>query len=263
MSCTDDGSPATEQVGESPPPLTSAQVRADPSEQARTLEEPLSRLTRAQSAFLGAQQANPEAPKSETPLTTIVGLIALIAGYLYFTGWCYAFYYYSTFGIPLQAISVPREYFVASAFEAMVVAPLRTALVLIPAALALFACSRLGKPLLGTMITCLTLVALFPGLCWLARASARVDVLGLRARDGTVPITVRLKPEAARRAPASFRFANRSGRLLLLNENDKSLYVLEQPPPDGGELPMAYVYEIPKENLQLSVATVQNVAAPR
>lgn len=67
-------------------------------------------------------QATPSPPPADEPnvLGKIIGLLGLLAVFLYFTGWVYRWAYFSFFKLEVTTIDLPVESFFIASFQALV-----------------------------------------------------------------------------------------------------------------------------------------------
>ncbi|MFM7712711.1 MAG: hypothetical protein ACKO7A_08280, partial [Microcystis sp.] len=77
--------------------------------------------------------AEPQTTPEYNPLGKLLGVLALLAAGLYFTGWTYRWTYFSFFQLEVTTLNLPGESFYLAAFQTFFGEPLaflRTILVL-------------------------------------------------------------------------------------------------------------------------------------
>jgi hypothetical protein len=92
--------------------------------------------------------AEPQTTPEYNPLGKLLGVLALLAAALYFTGWAYRWTYFSFFQLEVTTLNLPTESFYLAAFQTFFGEPfaiLRTILVLGATTLAILATLHWGQ----------------------------------------------------------------------------------------------------------------------
>lgn len=184
--------------------------------------------------------------------------IFIFAIYSYFTGWVYAYYLFSHFGLSLNAVEIPAYYFFMYAYFALPpfsVVNVGLGVVIGAVAVVLL---YLGGRQWFQWLTGVVLLGLFPILFYVARGEAEREATRMRV-DQPHPVTFVLKKEVTALFPKELIKVNQEGRLRMLTETKDRFYVLYQPRGEEAEIPYAYAYGIAKSDIALAKIGVQNV----
>jgi hypothetical protein len=196
-------------------------------------------------------------------LSTMKGLAFFLAAYLYFAGFIYEHYLYSSLGISLGTLDIPFYYVLVYSFT--VIISNRLCIVLVGVAWSTLAILSLAIPKIrrfSSVIIVVLLVALFPILFSLARTTGQSIAAQMRAGEFVKTIKLVLKPDVAAGYPVDFVKANESDALRLITETKDAFYVLQQNVGSGPALPTGSLYRVPKESVVSARVLLETIRKP-
>jgi hypothetical protein len=194
-----------------------------------------------------------EASSSGDPniFSTLRNLVFLLAIYSYFTGWLYAFYFYSQFGISLNSLDTPFYAFFVYSYT--VVTNLIGFLVVIIGSGLIFTFVRLFP---NKFAVVLVAVLFFPAFVYAAQTAAANEAR-LRRIGYATTVAFVFKPDVAKSYSKSFICLNKTRQLKLLTQTKDKYYVFHQPGGEGEGLPFATTYDISRSDVVLVEIDVQ------
>ena len=213
-------------------------------------------------------------------LAKVGELMSLPAAYLFFTGFLYAYYYFSGLGVQTRLVDTPLAFYPVFAFSVLME---NWGLVVVwggaVGLLALLATRGLSW---ATGALLLLILLAFPGCWWMARNRGYYQAALLRNGLDGRHITFDFKREekekptnlgdTARGASnvhsgvsEELLKANAEGQLVLAVETKEVYYVLWQIYPDRGlpELPRARLFMVPREDVSIAAVTLDSVVDMR
>jgi hypothetical protein len=203
---------------------------------------------------------NETSGKSET-LAILRNATVIVAIYLYFTGWVYAYFVYQNhFGVSFSSLEIPVYYFFVYSYTVIDYAflllssylgsdPIALPAVLVFLALNLVFILQSIQANAYKYVLILILISVFPLTFYLARNTA-IDV-AIKMRTGQArKIEFVLKKDSRQTFPRNFLTANKKGNLRLLIQTKERFIVFHQPP--GLLLTSANVYDVPRSEVLLA-----------
>lgn len=216
---------------------------------------------RLRAAMARLQVGSPQFPSL---IGASAAVISVVAAYLYFTGWVFAYFYYKDFGVSLLSLDMPLQYFFTYSYTVLDTGRGVTLVVLLLGAIYMYAAKRLSSAgMIGL------LVAAFPLLFLAARSVSHLESVRTRVA-ADFPVRLLFKnPEHARSTRSADPAASASPplpelidlskdeKLHLLLETKDRLIVFYQPSPIADSISAAYVYSLMRSDLEWSMVVVQ------
>jgi hypothetical protein len=194
--------------------------------------------------------AEPE-PRSTLSLATQV--VALLAFYLYFSGWTYSHALRFHFGLSPSSIETPAYFYIVYAYDVFFTSAVGWLLFLAIAG-GWFAVARLRFIPVAEVVIVFALATLpFPLIS--ALATARADAVYAELRAGHArAVRIFSKDGVARDYSEELRSAADNGQLLLLEQAGSRVFVFTRPEADAnGAFPRARLYSLPAADVIVSV----------
>ena len=181
-----------------------------------------------------------------------IGLLTLAAAYSYFAGWVYAYYFYDSFGMRLQTLELPYQYFFAYSYP--VFSSWRALVAIGFFAGVCWICTRSGRGRIGFIAA---FVALFPVLFVAARRTATLGALDERNHPtNTISLSFR-DPACLRGLPELEKASRISDGMHLLLDTKERIIVFYQPTPIAGQTTAVYVFSIQWKDLYGTMTTLR------
>jgi hypothetical protein len=201
-----------------------------------------------------------DAPDTRGALANVRDALFALMAYVVFASFVYVRLLYSHFGIPVNQLEVPFNELPFYAYNVLAsVSFLVVAAGLLVLLGLVWGMARLAiRP---ALYTCALLM--FPILYHAASIVATETAVAMRTGRYVKTITLVLEPDALSSYPEEFVQANAEEGLTLIVETPHSFFVLAQPEASDGELPMAALYEVPREKVRMAVLSLANVAVRR
>ena len=182
----------------------------------------------------------------DTVLSFLKNVILVIAVYAYFVGWTYAFYFYSYFGLSLNAIDIPFYFFIIYSYN--IFYNYIALLIIVVTVVLIYLLTTIYA---NKWLLMLVLVALFPALFYMSYKVAVKDAEEIRT--GVVEskkVYFVLKKDIAKYYPKGFSDLN-NYKLKLLTQTKDGFYVFHQPPMRtvGNDLVSGFTYYIPRDDV--------------
>lgn len=178
-------------------------------------------------------------------LSILKDLTFLIAIYLYFMGWIYAYYFFQHFGISLVSIDIPFYYFFVYSYTVIsnISISNNTVFLAVVATIIYLFITRYLKKWGAIWILAIILIILlsFPVFFGLAKETGEKKALELR-RGNVDEIIFFFKKDTAKLYPQEFISANNKGELKLIAQTKDLIYVFYQTP--GEALSHGLTYEV-------------------
>lgn len=186
-------------------------------------------------------------------------VVPILAIYLYFAGWVYAYYYFQHFGISLISVDIPLYYFFVYSYSAL------DKWIYVLLSLILL-CNYLYKLTdYMTIIVPILLIICFPLVFYQSQNNAYINAINLRQNSGKRIKIIFEKKGLVNNFidPCSFEnfsSLNNNHKLKFITSSKESYYVMYQPIPmeNSSELPRACVYKIEAKDTVLTVIPLQN-----
>ncbi len=203
----------------------------------------------------------------------IKSFFPVLIAYLYFTGWCYAYFYYDGFGVNIYALDIPFYFFIVYSFP--VIIDYLSILLIILIIFLIFLIKFLLKNNINAklklrnninVIFIIVMIIIFPLLYYLSIPIAirETEKIRLSAEDRGpgVALPGRIKfilKENKEKSDKSFTNLNYNNKLKLICITKDKFIVLYQPKGDGEVLPRGTVYLLDKSDVLFSQIEIQTV----
>jgi hypothetical protein len=193
-------------------------------------------------------------------LSLLRNVIFIIAVYIYFVGWIYAFYLFEHFGIALNSVDIPFYYFFVYAYSVIITNPIAVIIIICVTMVIFYSVTYLCTSIYskGSLLVPV-LIILFPIFFFLAKESANKSHMDIRMGNAKT-IKFVFKKDAHKIFPKEFIDANTNGSLKILTETDNRFYVFYQPDieEEEKEVPYGYTFGISKTDILLAKIDIPN-----
>lgn len=198
-------------------------------------------------------------PRESLMTSVAAQVVAVLAFYLYFAGWSYAFYLRTRFGLSADTIDTPAYFYFVFAYSVFFSTLAGWALAM-AIALSWWVAARLRFVLWAEMVGIVLLTTIpFVLIDRLARSRAEDQYAVLRS--GNAPaVHVLIKDEKNQPAFSEILQASMQGKLFLLAQTKDRAYLFTKEPDrsNAGELPEAQVFTVNLDDITLS-STLESV----
>jgi hypothetical protein len=181
-------------------------------------------------------------------LSILKDLTFLMAIYLYFMGWIYAYYFFQHFGISLVSVDIPFYYFFVYSYTVISNISNNAVFIAVGATIIyLFSTMYLKKwNVIWILAVVLIILLSFPAFFDLAKDTGEKKALELR-RGNVNEIVFFFKKDTAKLYPQEFISANNKGELKLITQTKDLIYVFYQTP--GEALSHGLTYDISRTDI--------------
>lgn len=185
-------------------------------------------------------------------LSVIKNVVFLVAIYAYFVGWVYQYYFLRHFGVSLSIVDTSFQSFFVYSYSALA-SPYGIAV----SGIALLTICLLTKffPKMEYTIVVI-LIVLFPVLFVMARNEGESKSADVRIGGTARTIRFILNKEHYLLYPSDFLEANKTSNLRLVTETKDRFIVINQPRGEGGAVPYAKAYDVPRSAIVLAEITL-------
>jgi hypothetical protein len=182
----------------------------------------------------------------------------ILAGFLFFVGFCYMSEFFGHFGIRVSVLDLGLNDVIVSSYNVVSSRLFGAGL-----AVSLFASGGLFRwaPRRAAYAGCVILAcALLPYSRWVASRTAIHYAVAMRRGYYTNPIRLTLATATYRQYPRGLREANAAGRLRIIAETKDAFFLLDQIDTGRPELPIGQLYEVRRPDVMVAAVEVPNAA---